>query len=66
LDADTEQEAITEQQRANLKERLGQINKQLLTFAWDKDHNQLNIGMESKYTELKAEHDKIMAKINGN
>ena len=58
-------EAVTEKQKIQLKERLGEINKVLLTMEWDKKHNQLNIGMEDKYTELKAEHEKILAKING-
>ena len=68
VEEDTKQEEIslTEQQRAELKEKLGEINKKLLTMEWDKEHNQLNAGMESTYTELKTEHDKIVAQINGN
>jgi hypothetical protein len=56
-------ESITEQQRAKLKEKLGEIDKKLLTMEWDKEHNQLNMGMEGRYVELKAEHDKIVEQI---
>jgi len=68
VDKDTEakQEEATERQQSELKEKLSDINKRLLTLEWDKKHNQLNAGMEEKYTELKAEHDKLLAQINGN
>ena len=62
---EAKQEPVSDQKRIDLKEKLGDINKKLLTMEWDKKHNQLNIGMESKYTELKAEHDKILKQING-
>ena len=57
-------EKVTEQQRARLKEKLNEIDKKLLTMEWDKQHNQLNMGVESKYVELKAEHDKLLEQIN--
>ena len=56
-------EKVSEQQRVKLKEKLGEIDKKILTMEWDKDHNQLNMGMESRYVELKAEHDKIVEQI---
>jgi len=62
---EAKQEPVSDQKRVKLKEKLGDINKKLLTMEWDKKHNQLNIGMESKYTELKAEHDKILKQIDG-
>ena len=55
---------VNEKQIIELKERLSNINKRLLTLEWDKKHNQLNAGMEEKYAELKAEHDKLVAEIN--
>lgn len=58
------EDSISEQQRTKLREKLGDINKKLLTMEWDKKRNQLNVGMETKYTELKEEHEKILAKIN--
>jgi len=64
-DTEVKQDSVSEQQKIELKEKLGDINKKLLTMEWDKKHNQLNSGMESKYTELKEEHDKIVKKING-
>ena len=62
---DAKQEPVSDQKRTELKEKLGDINKKLLTMEWDKKRNQLNIGMESKYTELKAEHDKLLKQIDG-
>ena len=62
---EAKQKPISDQKQVELKEKLGDINKKLLTMEWDKKHNQLNIGMESKYTELKAEHDKILKEIDG-
>jgi hypothetical protein len=64
-DAEEKQDSVSEKQRMELKEKLGDIDKKLMTMEWDKSHNQLNAGMESKYTELKEEHDKIIKKING-
>ncbi|MBS3132780.1 hypothetical protein J4470_01445 [Candidatus Woesearchaeota archaeon] len=64
-DTEVKQESISDQKRVELKEKLGDINKKLLTMEWDKKHNQLNAGMEPKYAELKEEHDKILKKING-
>jgi hypothetical protein len=61
---EAKQEPVSDQKRVELKEKLGDIKKKLLTMEWDKKHNQLNIGMESKYAELKAEHDKILKQIN--
>jgi len=63
---DTKQpeKSVSEEKRSELKEKLSEINKKLLTMEWDKDHNQLNAGMEVKYTELKTEHDKLQAQID--
>ena len=49
---------------SRMKERLNEIKKKLLTLEWDKDHNQLNFGMQGKYSELKEEHSKLTAMIN--
>jgi len=38
-----------------LKERFDYLKKRLLTLEWDKEHNQLNAGMEYKYEEFKKE-----------
>ncbi|MAG16314.1 hypothetical protein CMO88_04590 [Candidatus Woesearchaeota archaeon] len=64
-EAETKPEELSEQKRIELKEKLNEIDKRLLTMEWDKRHNQLNAGMEEKYTELKTEHDKLLAQING-
>ena len=66
-DSETKQEGtpLTEKQASELKERLESVDKQLMTMAWDKEHNQLNAGIEEKYAKLKAEHDVIIKKMNG-
>ncbi len=66
-DAETEQREspLTEKQVSELKGRLEAVDKQLMTMEWDKEHNQLNAGIEEKYAQLKAEHDAIVKKING-
>ena len=53
-------------QVSRLKERLREVNKKLLTMEWDKENNQLNVGMEEVYSELKEERSKLTARINGN
>ncbi len=56
---------ITEKQLSELKGRLEAVDKQIMTMEWDKEHNQLNAGVEEKYAQLKAEHDAIVRKMNG-
>jgi len=63
-EVETKSEELSEEQQTAIKEKLSDINKRLLTLEWDKKHNQLNAGMEVKYTELKAEHDKLIAQMN--
>ena len=58
------QEPVSEEQKAEIKEKLHEINKKLITMEWDKRHNQLNAGMESKYAQLKAEQDKLLKQMN--
>lgn len=57
--------ALTEKQLSELKGRLEAVDKQIMTMEWDKEHNQLNAGIEEKYAQLKAEHDAIVKKMNG-
>ena len=68
MDAENSSEKQTEASDGvtlQLKEKLGEIDRQLLTMEWDKKQNQFNPGMESKYIQLKAEHDSITKKLNG-
>jgi len=58
------QEPVSEEQKAEIKEKLHEINKKLITMEWDKRHNQLNAGMESKYAQLQAEQDKLLKQMN--
>ncbi len=48
-------DAAENKQTEGMKERLSEVRKRLRTLEWDKKHNQLNAGMEAKYTELKEE-----------
>ena len=56
---------VSEQQMSQMKERLNELNRKIRTLEWDKDHNQLNFGMEGKYSELKEERIKLTERING-
>ncbi len=65
-DAGTKEDTpLTEKQVTELKQRLESVDKQIMTMEWDKEHNQLNSGVEEKYANLKAEHEKLTKKING-
>lgn len=46
-------------QTSSIEENMNQIRKRLLTLEWDKKHNQLNVGMESSYNELKAKYKEL-------
>jgi len=65
VDDNTIQVEVSEEARLQIKEKLGEISIQLLTMDWDKRHNQFNPGMETKYTQLKAEHDSLVKKLDG-
>jgi len=56
---------LNENSISRIKEKLGEINRILLTLDWDKRHNQLNPGMEAKYNQLKTEHDVLTKKLTG-
>ena len=57
---------VSEMQIYEMKERLNELNRKILTLEWDKEHNQLNFGMEGKYSELKEERSKLTERINDN
>ncbi len=61
----SKQSDIGEEVLLQIKEKLGEVNRQLLTMDWDKRHNQFNPGMEAKYSQLKAEHDTLVKKLSG-
>ena len=42
-----------------IRERLNDVNRKLLTLEWDKRNNQLNPGMEAKYTKLRTERAEL-------
>ena len=58
-----ETKQITQDEKVQLREKLNSVNRKLLTLQWDKDHNQLNSGMESKYNELKTQEEKLQKQI---
>ncbi|MBI2664235.1 hypothetical protein HYX10_02730 [Candidatus Woesearchaeota archaeon] len=55
---------MTEKTEQEIKERIRDIDKRLMTMEWDKEHNQLNAGMETVYNELKEEQSKLAEKIS--
>ncbi len=60
------QETQTENTPLNeLKEQLRDVKKRLMTFEWDKSHNQLNSSMELKYSQTKIECETLQKKVDG-
>jgi len=55
---------MSEQERNEIQERLSIIRKRILTMEWDKEHNQFNIGLQSRYDELKKEYEHYNAVLN--
>jgi hypothetical protein len=49
----------TDSQARFVEESMDNIRKRLLTLEWDKKHNQLNVGMESSYNDLKAKYKEL-------
>ena len=52
------------EETTSMRERLGEVNRILLTFEWDKQNNQFNPGMESKYAKLVTERDELTKKLD--
>ena len=48
-----------------MKEKLRDMKKRLMTFEWDKSHNQLNSSMEMKYSQIKTECETLKKRGNG-
>lgn len=46
-----------------LRGRIAYLRKRALTLEWDKRHNQLNAGMESKFEEIKKELAELEPKL---
>ena len=59
MDDDSEKSDNTAADMTQIKAKLREVDRQLLTLQWDKDHNQLNPGMETKYSKLKTEKEKL-------
>ncbi len=45
-------------------ERMSDMRKTLLTLEWDRKHNQIHIGMESRYNKLKEEYQALEKQLN--
>ena len=50
---------------SDLKEKLRDMKKKLMTFEWDKSHNQLNSSMELKYSQIKVEFETLQKRVDG-
>jgi hypothetical protein len=44
--------------------KMSDMRKTLLTLEWDKNHNQIHMGMEEKYNKMKQEYDALEAHLN--
>ena len=52
-------------QLSDMKEKLYDLRKRLMTLDWDKTHNQLNSSMEAKYAEIRIECEKLQKVVDG-
>ncbi|MBI2549884.1 hypothetical protein HYV83_01750 [Candidatus Woesearchaeota archaeon] len=48
-----------------LKEKLSDLRKRIMTLEWDKSHNQLNSSMEAKYVQIKTDCEALQKKVDG-
>lgn len=47
-----------------MKEKLSDLRKRIMTLEWDKSHNQLNSSMEAKYAQIKTECEALQKKVD--
>ncbi len=47
-----------------MKEKLSDLRKKVMTLEWDKSHNQLNSSMEAKYAQIKTECEALQKKVD--
>lgn len=50
---------------SDMKEKLRDMKKRLMTFEWDKSHNQLNSSMEMRYSQIKTECETLQKRVDG-
>mgnify|MGYP001598217774 FL=1 len=50
---------------SDMKEKLRDMKKRLMTLEWDKSHNQLNSSMEMKYSQIKTECEALQKTVDG-
>ena len=50
---------------SDMKEKLSEFRKRIMTLEWDKSHNQLNSSMEAKYAQIKTECEALQKKVDG-
>ena len=60
---EVEGQTDSNEETTRMRDRLGEINRILLTLEWDKQNNQFNPGMESKYTKLVTEREELTKKL---
>ena len=48
----------------DMKEKLYDLKKRLMTLEWDKSHNQLNSSMEAKFAEIRTECEKLQKVVD--
>src|SRR3989338_7027284 len=47
-----------------MKDKLSELRKRIMTLEWDKSHNQLNSSMEAKYAQIKTECEALQKKVD--
>lgn len=57
-------EEIKNMSAKQVAERMSEMRKILLTLEWDKNHNQIHVGMEEKYNKLKEEYASLENQLN--
>ena len=50
---------------SDMKDKLSELRKRIMTLEWDKSHNQLNSSMEVKYAQIKTEYETLQKKVDG-
>ncbi len=49
---------------SDMKEKLRDMKKRIMTLEWDKGHNQLNSSMEMKYSQIKVECETLQKTVD--
>ncbi len=51
-------------EKDELKKRMSELKKRIMTLEWDKQHNQIHIGHDRQLEEMKKELKEIKKELN--